>query len=162
MNADRAVLDCLLENARYDAEAIARMTDLSAAEVDAAIERLEEDGVVQGYRPVVDRTHMDRERVTALVEVDVDLDRETSYGDVADLLSQNRAVRTLRLVSGDFDFLLSMEAGSVREIGRFVAEDIAPIPAVAGTATHYVMETFKEAGIEFDREDDDDRPPLSP
>jgi hypothetical protein len=31
------------------------------------------------------------------------------------------------------------------------------VPEITGTVTHYAMETYKEAGEEFDRDDDDRR-----
>lgn len=162
MTDERAVLDCLLENARYEVADIARMTGLDAGAVEDAIDRLEETGTVRGYKPVVDWSRTDDEHVLAVVELDVELDRETGYGDVARRLAAYPEVRTLRLVSGEYDFLMEVESDSMREVGRFVAEEVAPVPEITGTVTHYAMTTYTERGIEFDGYDDDDRPPLSP
>jgi DNA-binding Lrp family transcriptional regulator len=161
MSDEQAVLDCLLENARYAEDDIARMTGLDEAAVADALDALEA-GPVCGYRPVVDWTRTDEERVLAVVECDVQLDRETSYGDIAERLAQFDPVRTLRLVSGDFDFLLEVEADSMEGVARFVADRVAPVPSISGTVTHYAMETYKEAGIEFESRDDDDRRSVTP
>jgi hypothetical protein len=36
------------------------------------------------------------------------------------------------------------------------------VPEITQTVTHYVMESYKEHGIEFDDGDDDDRLSISP
>jgi DNA-binding Lrp family transcriptional regulator len=156
MTDDQAVLDCLLENARYQTDDIARMTGLDADAVADALDRLEA-GPVAGYRPVVDWDRVDSDHVVAVVECDVELDRETSYDDVAERLARFDQVATLRLISGEFDFLLTVEGESMEDIARFVADRVAPVPEITGTVTHYAMETYKEAGEEFDRDDDDRR-----
>jgi len=161
MSDEQAVLDCLLENARYEIDDVARMTGLDEAAVADALDALEA-GPVCGYRPIVDWDRTDRDHVTAVVECGVELDRETSYGDVARRLAQFDQVQTLRLVSGEFDFLLTVEGTSMEDVARFVADRVAPVPAITGTVTHYAMETYKEAGIGFGHEDDDDRRSVTP
>ena len=161
-SARDALLESLLENARYTTEDLARMTGLDASEVDEAIAALEADGVVRGYRPVVDWESTDRERVRAVVEVNVELDRETGYADVAARLAGYDAVDTLRLVSGDYDFHVEILGESMRDVSAFIADEVAPLPAVTQTVTHYAMTTYKESGVDFGDGDDDDRLSVSP
>jgi len=163
MSDEREVLDCLLEDARYDTDDIARMTGLDVAAVEAALDALEEGGVVRGYQPVVDWDAADEERVLAVVELNVTLDRETGYGDIADRLARFPQVQTLRLVSGEYDFLMEVEGSEMRDVSNFISEKVAPVPEITQTVTHYVMETYKDRGIEFgDGDDDDDRLSVSP
>ncbi len=88
--SERDVLESLRENARYSTADIARMTDLEESEVEAVIEELEAAGVVRGYQAVVDWDKLEDERVRAEVELNVRLDRETGYGDIAERLVQFR------------------------------------------------------------------------
>ncbi len=159
---EREVLELLRENARYSTEDIARMTDLEEEEVEATIEALESAGVVRGYRAVVDWDELEDERVRAEVELNVKLDRETSYSDIAERLARFPQVRALRLVSGDYDFDMEVEGDSIREVSQFVSEKVAPVPEITQTVTHYVMTSYKESGIEFGDGDDDDRLSVSP
>ena len=158
----REVLDALCENARYDAATIARMTGLDEDEVEAAIEDLEAAGVIRGYRAVIDWDALDRERVRAEVELNVTLDRETSYDDIAARLAKFPEVQSLRLVSGNYDFDMEVEGESIREVSRFISEKVAPVPEITQTVTHYVMTSYKESGIELGDGDDDDRLSISP
>ena len=163
MDDREELVEILVENARYSIEDIARMTGRSETAVAADIEALEDEGVVKGYQAVVDWDESSVDRARAIVELNVTLDRETSYDDIARRLAGFAEVRTLQLVSGDFDFLAVVEAETIRDVSRFVSERIAPVPEITQTVTHFVMDTYKLQGIEMlDGYDDDDRLSISP
>ncbi len=160
--SEREVLELLRENARYSTADIARMTDLEESEVEAVIGELESAGVVRGYKAVVDWDKLEDETVRAEVELNVELDRETGYGDIAERLARFPQVKALRLVSGDYDFDMEVEGDSIREVSMFVSEKVAPVPEITQTVTHYVMTSYKEQGIELGDGDEDDRLSFSP
>lgn len=162
MDERRELLDLLLRNARESTTDLARQTGMEEDRVESLIEELESDGVVRGYRAIVDWNRVEGERVRAEVELNVELDRETSYEDIARRIAGYRQVESLRLVSGDFDFAVGIAGDSMRDVSRFIADEVAPIPEVTQTVTHYVMESYKEGGIEFRSSDDDDRLAVSP
>lgn len=162
MDAERDVLDLLLADARQSTADIARQTGLTEAEVEAAIDDLEAAGVVHGYQAVVDWANADEERVEAHVELNVELDRETKYEDIAGRIANYSEVETLRLVSGDYDFAAVVVGTSMRDVSAFVADQIAPIPEVTQTVTHFVMDTYKRRGVDFADHDDDERLSVSP
>ena len=156
------LLELLRENARYSTADLARMTGMDAAAVEETIADLEDEGVVTGYRAVVDPSRVDPEPVQALVECNVTLDRETSYDDIAERLAGFPEVEALRLVSGDYDFAMELEGESMGDVSRFVSEKVAPVPEITQTVTHYVMETYKEAGHRFEDGGEDDRLSYTP
>lgn len=160
--SEREVLELLRENARYSEADIARMTDLEEDEVEAAIEELEAAGLVRGYQAVVDWDRLEDERVRAEVELNVRLDRETGYDDIAERLARFPQVTALRLVSGDYDFDMEVEGDSIREVSQFISEKVAPVPEITQTVTHYVMTSYKENGIELGNGEDDERLSFSP
>jgi DNA-binding Lrp family transcriptional regulator len=162
MDEREEILDLLREDARYSTEDLARMTRLSEAEVESEIEAMEADGLVRGYQAVVDWTRSETQPVQAVVELNVTLDRETSYRDIADRIAKFDEVRSLRLVSGDYDFALEVEGDTMSQVSRFVSEKVAPVPEITQTVTHYVMETYKDDGIVFGDGDDDDRLSVTP
>jgi DNA-binding Lrp family transcriptional regulator len=162
MTSPEEIVELLRENARYSVEDIARQTGTEPAEVESIVADLEEQGVVRGYRAIVDREQLDDEPVRAAVELNVTLDRETSYDDIARRLVKFPNVESLHLVSGEFDFMMEVEADSMRELSTFVSNRVAPVPEITQTVTHYVMTTYKEQGVEFDDGSDDDRLSVSP
>jgi len=162
MSSREDVLGVLREGARTSAEDIARQTNSDPEEVEAIIEELEADGVIRGYRAVIDRAELDEERVRATVELNVTLDRETGYDDIADRIARFPEVQSLYLVSGDFDFQMEVEGESMRDVSAFISDKVAPVPEITQTVTHYVMNSYKEQGIEMGDDDEDDRLSVSP
>ena len=162
MSSSEEVLALLRENARYSVDDIARQIDADPDAVEEILEELEEQGVVRGYKAVVDWSRLEEERVRAEVELNVTLDRETSYDDVAERLAKFPLVESLHLVSGDYDFKMEVEGNSMREVSQFISDKVAPVPEITQTVTHYVMESYKEQGIEFGDGQDDDRLSISP
>lgn len=162
MDIRAELLALLRENARYTTADLARMLGVDESEVAERIESLEAEGVLKGYQAVVDWRRTDEEPVRALVECNVTLDRETGYDDIAARLVGFPEIQSLRLVSGEYDFSLTVEADSMGEVSRFVSEKVAPVPEITQTVTHYLMESYKERGIEFSSDGDDDRLSVSP
>ncbi|WP_338728242.1 Lrp/AsnC family transcriptional regulator [Haladaptatus sp. DJG-WS-42] len=162
MSTRDELLALLLENARYSTEDLARQTGADAEAVAAAIEELEASGLIRGYQAVVDWDRADQERIRALVELNVTLDRETGYDDIAGRLVKFPPVKSLRLVSGDYDFALEVEGDSLREVSKFISEKVAPVPEITQTVTHYIMETYKDRGLEMGDGHDDGRLSFSP
>ncbi len=162
MDARTELLGLLRENARYTISDLARLTDLPEATIEATIADLEDEGVLRGYQAVVDWGQYDSEPVRANVELNVTLDHETGYDDIATRLAKFDEIRALRLVSGDYDFELEVEADSMSAVSRFISEQVAPVPEVTQTVTHYVMESYKENGVVFDDGHDDDRLSVTP
>jgi DNA-binding Lrp family transcriptional regulator len=162
MDERRALLDVLLENARESTEDIARQLGTNAARVAELVAALEAEGVIRGYQAIVDWDAVEGEHVEAVVELNVELDRETSYADIAARVGKFPQVDSLWLVSGDYDFAVKVEDESMHAVSEFVSEQIAPVPEVTQTVTHFVMETYKERGVEMNGGDDDERLSVSP
>ena len=162
MSSRDAVLGVLRENARASSEDIARQTDSDPETVEAIIDELEAAGVVRGYQAVIDRNQLESQPVRATVELNVTLDRETGYDDIAERIARFPQVKSLSLVSGDFDFMMEVEDESMRDVSAFISDKVAPVPEITQTVTHYVMDSYKEQGIEMGDGDEDDRLSVSP
>jgi len=162
MDERRALIEVLLSDARQSNDDIARQLGTDAGEVEALIGELEDAGAIRAYQAVVDWDRIAEERVRAQVELNVELDRETKYDDIAARIAKFPEVESLRLISGDYDFDVEVAGDSMHEVSRFVAEQIAPIPEVTQTVTHLVMTSYKERSVEFGDGEDDDRLSVSP
>ncbi|XGI84290.1 Lrp/AsnC family transcriptional regulator [Halorutilales archaeon Cl-col2-1] len=162
MTKRRDLIEALSKNARLSSEDLARLTGLDEDRVESLIEEMEDEGIIRGYQAIVDWEEIEGEYVRAMIELNVTLDRETSYDDVARRISKFSKVHSLKLVSGNYDFALEVEAESMAEISNFVSEKIAPVPEVTQTVTHLIMRTYKEGGTELTDSHDDDRLSVSP
>ncbi len=162
METKRELLDVLSTDARENVDDIARQLGVDVETVVQLIAELESEEIVHGYQAVIDWDKVDERHVAAFVELNVELDRETGYEQIADRIAKFPEVESLRLVSGDYDFAIEVNGESMQSVSRFISEQIAPIPEVTQTVTHFIMDTYKEGGIEFGDRDDDDRLSVSP
>ena len=137
--------DCTLTH-----DQLAAMTGLSAQEVKAEVKRLEEDGLIRGYRAVVDWDRTDREAVTALIEVKVTPQRGEGFDRVAGRIYQYDEVESVYLMSGAFDLTVIISGRSLKEVAHFVGEKLATIEDVTGTATHFILHKYKENHLIFE------------
>lgn len=147
------VLRLLEEDARLTPKELARATGRPVKEVAALVRRLESSGAIRGYRAVVDWERAGVEEVYAVVAVRVSLDRRGGYDAIARRIAQFPEVRSVRLVSGDYDLLVMVRGPSMKEVAAFVADKIATLEQVRGTVTHFTLKRFKEHGeLFFDAE----------
>jgi Lrp/AsnC family leucine-responsive transcriptional regulator len=139
---DRAILEVLSTEGRLPATELARRIGLSKSPTQARLRRLERDGVIAGYRAVVDPIRLGRAHV-AFVEVKLGDTREAA------LAAFNRAVRELpeveecHLIAGSFDYLLKVRTADIAAYRRVLAERISALPHVTQTSTYVAMEAVK-------------------
>jgi DNA-binding Lrp family transcriptional regulator len=157
-----ALIDLLQKNALTPREDIARMLDMSVDQVEAAIARLEHDGVILGYQTIINREKWDTDAVTAVIEVKITPERDGGFDRIAARIAKFEEVQTCYLMSGGYDLLIVVEAKSLRGVAGFVAEKLSTIEAVQATATHFRLKTYKENGAFHHVEQAQERLAVSP
>jgi DNA-binding Lrp family transcriptional regulator len=141
-----ALIDLLQKNALTPREDIARMLDMTVDQVEAAIARLEHEGIILGYQTIINREKWDTDAVTAVIEVKITPERDGGFDRIAARIAKFAEVQTCYLMSGGYDLLIVVEAKSLRGVAGFVAEKLSTIEAVQATATHFRLKTYKENG----------------
>ena len=101
---DRQILSVLKEDGRYSAEKIAVMLGEKAADVAAAIKRMEREGVIVKYAAIINEEADSDERVEALIEVKVTPQKGQGFEALAEEFSRYEEVTGLYLMSGAYDF----------------------------------------------------------
>ena len=94
------ILKLLARNARYSAEEIATMLDINKNEVDTFIKELEKDGLLRGYKAVVDWEKLDDAYVSAIVELNVVPKADLGFEEVAEKVMSYHDVESVYLMSG--------------------------------------------------------------
>lgn len=146
-STDKKVLHLLQEDPRLTADNIAVMLSKEVGEIKNIIEKYEKDGVIVGYRTIIDWENTDIESVTALIELKVTPSRDRGYDRVAEKIYNYPEVKDMYLMSGGFDFTVIIEGKSMKEVALFVAEKLAPAEGVISTATHFVLRKYKTEGV---------------
>ena len=156
------LLDILRKNARTSTKDIAKMIRSTPAEVAARIEEYERKGTLRGYRALVNEDHLKEDRVTAVIEVKVQPEKEGGFDRIAKRISAFDEVVNMYLMSGKYDLLLFVEGKSLRAVASFVSERLATIDGVLSTGTHFMLKTYKLDGVLMDMDKADDRLQVSP
>ncbi len=143
---DQAILRVLAGDGRMAVTELARRIGLTKTPTQARVRRLEEMGVIAGYRAMLNPIRMGLAHV-AFVEVRLSDTREAA------LQAFNRAVRGLpeveecHMMASSFDYLLKVRTGDIAAYRRVLGERISALPHVASTSTFVAMEAVKEAGL---------------
>ena len=156
------LLNILKKNARTSLEDIAKMTRSTPAAVAARLAEYEKAGTIRGYRALLNEDHLKEDRVTAVIEVKVQPEREGGFDRIARRISGFPEVTNMHLMSGKYDLLLFVEGDNLRKVAAFVSERLATLDGVLSTGTHFMLKTYKQDGVLMDGEKADDRLQVSP
>ena len=156
------LLNILKKNARTSLEDIAKMTRSTPAAVAARLAEYEKSGTIRGYRALINEDHLKEDRVTAVIEVKVQPEREGGFDRIARRISGFPEVVNMHLMSGKYDLLLFVEGDNLRKVAAFVSERLATLDGVLSTGTHFMLKTYKQDGVLMDGEKADDRLQVSP
>ena len=151
------VLKLLDENARLSTTQMAVMLNLPEAEVESRIATLEKAGVVRGYKALIDWDKTDRELVTAVIDLQIAPSKDRGFDAVAETIMSFDEVEAVTLMSGGYDLSVRLTGRTFRDVAMFVAKRLAPLDGVLSTATHFVLKTYKERGVLFMEDDQDER-----
>ena len=140
------VLDLLREDCRLPLEKLAVMLGVSTEEVAETIDSLERRRVILHYAPTINWDLTDRERVEAMIQVSVTPQRDMGFDAVARRIYRFEEVKSVYLMSGGYDLLLTVRGSSFKDVAMFVARRLSTMESVLSTATHFVLRTYKEKG----------------
>lgn len=151
------VLKLLARNARYTVEEIATMLGKETAEIEECIRGLERDGVIRGYKAVIDWEKLDGAYVSAIVELNVVPKAGLGFEEVAEKVMKYSEVESVYLMSGVYDLNVVVKGKTLQDIAKFVAKELATIDSVTSTTTHFVMRRYKEMDVPLISGHEDDR-----
>ena len=143
------LLNLIEENARLSSKEMSVMLGISEQEVESEIKALEDNGVIKGYKAIVDNEKTNSETVSALIEIKIQPKYGHGFNDVAERISKLDEVESVFLMSGAFDLAVMVTDRSFHEVAMFVAERLSPLEGVVSTATHFILKKYKEKGVFF-------------
>ena len=151
----------LLENdARLTPDQLAVMLDKDVGDIKRQLSLYEKDGVILGYKTLVDWDKTDREYVSAIIELKVAPQRDRGFDRIAEKIYNYPEVQSVHLMSGGYDLMLMIEGRTMKEVAYFVAYKLAPIEDVVSTATHFVLKKYKDKGVIYKAPEKDERESL--
>ncbi len=157
MEIKEKVLRFLETDCRYTAKNIADAIDVTEQQIADVIAACIDDGTILGYKALINWDKTDRDYVSAMIEIKVQPEKGEGFDSVARKICSFEEVVSVCLMSGGFDLMVMLEGKSMREVALFVVEKLAVIDGVTGTATHFVLNKYKDKGIIFDAKEKDTR-----
>ncbi|MDA3887658.1 MAG: Lrp/AsnC ligand binding domain-containing protein [Allgaiera sp.] len=143
---DRAILRVLSVEGRVSATELARRIGLSKSPTQARLKRLEEAGVITGYRALLDPIRMGLAHV-AFVEVRLSDTREAALQAFNRAVAGVGEIEECHMIAGHFDYLLKVRTADILEYRTVLAERISALPHVTSTSTYVAMESVKDSPI---------------
>jgi len=143
---DRKILDVLAVEGRISVTELARRIGLSKSPTQARLKRLEDNGVVRGYRALFDPIRLGRDHV-AFVEVKLSDTREAALAAFSAAVMRVPEIEQCHLIAGAFDYLMKVRTSGMIGYRAVLAEKISTLPHVANTSTYVAMQAIKEEGL---------------
>ena len=145
---DVAILTLIQRDCKLTAREIATRVDSPITTVFAKIKRMEELGIIKGYKAILDSTKLDRS-ATAFILASVSYETkndgaQVSQRSMAREIARFPEVQEVHIITGDWDLLMKVKGKDVDVVGKFVIDRLRMVRGIEKTLTCMVFETCKE------------------
>ncbi|MDO9367854.1 MAG: Lrp/AsnC family transcriptional regulator [Sphingopyxis sp.] len=140
---DRKILAILRKDGRITFTDLAEQVGLSKTPCQQRVKRLVENGVIVGFRAIIDPAKVGLDHV-AFTEVKLSDTRETALKEFNAAVREIPEVEECHMIASSFDYLLKVRTADIRRYRIILGEKISSLPHVASTSTFVAMETISE------------------
>ena len=156
------ILAFIEKNSRIAIKELAIMLGVNEATVMNELEAMEQEHVICGYHTLINWDKTGIEKVTALIEVRVTPQRGMGFDKVAERIYNYPEVESVYLISGGFDFMVTLEGKTLREVSQFVSEKLSPLDSILSTKTNFILKKYKDHGTILAKKYEDTREKVTP
>ena len=156
------ILSIIEKNSRIDMKELAVILGVEEIDVANELKKLEEEGVICGYHTMIDWEKTSIEKVTALIEVRITPQRGKGFGYLAERFYKYPEVKSVYLISGGYDLLVTLEGRSLKDVSSFVSDKLSTLEGVLSTATHFILKKYKDHGTILCKKYEDTREKVTP
>lgn len=139
---DWRLLDALQGDGAATNAALAEAIGLSASQVSRRRQRLEESGIIAGYRALIAPDGVGL-NVTAFIHVALDTHSRDNARRFRDLVRLTPAVLEAHALTGEADYLLKVVASDLKQLSALINEVFLPHDSVARLRSEIVLDTLK-------------------
>ena len=156
------ILTFIEKNSRIDLQELAIVLGVDEGTVANELEAMEAENIICGYHTLIDWDKTGIEKVTALIEVRVTPQRGMGFDKVAERIYNYPEVNSVYLISGSFDFMVTIEGRTLREVSQFVSDKLSPLESVLSTKTNFILKKYKDHGTVMAEQKKDERELMTP
>jgi DNA-binding Lrp family transcriptional regulator len=140
---DWKLVSALQDDASLTNAALAERVGLSASQVSRRRQRLEQDGVIRGYRALLEPAAVGL-GMTVFVHVALETHTRGNAQRFRDLVRLTPAVIEAHALTGEADYLIKLVVADLKELAALVNEVLLPHESVARVRSEIVLETLKQ------------------
>lgn len=140
------ILTFIEKNSRINLKELAIMLGVDEASVANEIAAMEQEHVICGYHTLIDWDKAGLEKVTAMIEVRVTPQRGMGFDKIAERIYNYPEVKSVYLISGGFDLMVTLEGKTLREVSQFVTDKLSTLDQVLSTKTNFILKKYKDHG----------------
>ena len=141
---DRRIIATLERNGRMSLTDLAGHVGLSKTPCQVRLRRLLENGVILGFRAILNLATLGIDHV-AFTEVKLSDTREKALDEFNAAVRRVAEIEECHMIAGSFDYLLKVRTADIVKYRTVLGEKISSLPHVASTSTFVAMETVKDA-----------------
>lgn len=141
---DRAIIAELERDGRLSNVELAGRVGLTPGPCLRRVQRLEADGVVRGYRAVIDPAATGRS-FEVLIDLTLDAQDAQTVERFEETLAQADEVLELRRLFGTPDYFVRVAVADLGAYEAFLSRHVMTIPRVKRVTSHFTMKTVKPA-----------------
>ena len=156
------LLAVIEKNSRIDLKELAVILGVEEIDVVNEMAAMEAEGIICGYHTLINWEKTSIDKVSALIEVRVTPQRGEGFDNIAERIYKYPEVRSVYLMSGGYDLMVILEGKTLREVSSFVSDKLSTLDSVLSTATHFILQKYKDHGTVFGQKKEDEREMITP
>lgn len=135
---DRKILKCLQTDGRMSNADIAGTVNVSSATCHRRIQRLVDDGVISGFRAVINPDAVERS-VAIVIGVVLEKSTPDSFATFESAVTEFPFILDCQCVAGDFDYFMKIRVRDVSDFNRLHRREILTLPGVRQLRSFFVL-----------------------
>ena len=151
------ILSIIEKNSKIDLKEVAILLGTNEETIFNEVVAMEKEGIICGYHTLINWEKTSIEKITALIEVRVTLQRGQGFDSIAERIYNYPEVNSVYLLSGGYDLLVTIEGRTLKEVSSFVSDKLSTSENVLSTATHFILKKYKDHGTIFSKKQEDGR-----
>ena len=140
---DREILRQLQEHGRLPIVELASRVNLTKTPCAQRVRRLEEAGVIRGYRADLDPAHLNAGHVL-VVQVTMGKTSEDALERFNEAVRRIPEVQSCYMLAGNFDYLLKVRTRDINHYRTVLRAQIGQLPHVDQTNSYVALEVVKD------------------
>ncbi len=140
------LLRLLSDNSTYTTSELSMLLGESEDSVKERIAAYEKEGVIKGYRAVINWEKVKDSGVTAYIELKVTPTKDKGFDEIAERVMAFEEVSSVSLMAGTYDLGLTVKGDSIQDVSSFVSRKLSTLEGVLSTATHFFLKRYKYDG----------------